>query len=205
VRDPLAGQRDAVNKGLVSALYWPDQKGSPVKVGEIFALRSCHIEITQCHRVRKGGELVWRAGFTRFGRSSDKPYLLGHSGITTDPRYAIRAQDDPNPGTLDRPLDREEREPAHLNQGEPPEPEGLPAAEIASLPTSLEAQQRYVRTQAEIRHERVDQPLSERVRQLEHANGADLTRQFARIEQGVAAAEAKQQRLGIKIPSDRAA
>lgn len=203
--DPLAGVREALNRGECSSLFWPDEgKGCPVEVGQLFSLRSCGIEITRFERMRKDGKWFWRADFIRYARFSDKPYLLSKSGITSEPRYAVRAQDDPNPGTLDRPLSAEQESDAHRNAGPPPEPEGIAPEDVARLPSSLEAKQRYELERAEVRRAEVQAPLSERVRRLECA-GADLSRQFARIEQGVRAAESKARRMAPKVPSDRAA
>lgn len=53
--DPLAGQRTLINEDRgARSLLWPDKgRGCPVKVGELYSLRRCGIEITRVHRVQR--------------------------------------------------------------------------------------------------------------------------------------------------------
>jgi hypothetical protein len=195
VADPLKGRRQAINNGSCSPLFWPDHgQGCPVDVGELYSLRSCGIEITRKERTRKDGKWVWRADFIRYRRCSDKPYLLSKSGITTDHRFAVRAQDDlERAGTIDA-IDQDDRSDAHRNAGEPPEPEGIAPEDVADLPTSLEARQRYELQRAEVRRAEAQAPLSERIQRIHiqaRQRHIDISPEIRVIERRVGAMERK--------------
>jgi hypothetical protein len=90
---------------------------------------------------------------------------------------------------------------------DPPEPEKVPTREVELLPATVAARAVYEREQQERRMEHEAQPLEARLawlRQEAEESGVDLTRQLARIEQGIKAAESKMRRLS-KSASDRAA
>lgn len=81
--DPLAGQREAINNSEIEYLLFDDEgKGCPVKPGDIFKLRSCHIEITRCHRVQAKSVWKWRAEFRRQYPEPQR-HLRRNGGYTT--------------------------------------------------------------------------------------------------------------------------
>lgn len=169
--DPLAGQREALNQGRDSLLWKPGEK-CPVKVGDVFELRTCGIEITALHKIRTRGE-YWggtRAEFRRIMPES-RSYFLGKRGYTHNPEEALKADDDPTPATLDvvSPDAREER---HRSQGEPPEPEAVPPHEVAQLSSTITARARYLQVQAEVN----GQALAER-------NGRHLVRRLRKLQE----------------------
>lgn len=85
--DPLAGKRKQINEGELESLLWPDAGGGPpVTKGDIFKLRSCHIEITKVHRVMPKGKAHWRAEFTRY--EDEKPRYL-HTNPAREPTHSV--------------------------------------------------------------------------------------------------------------------
>lgn len=203
--DPLAGKREAINKGNGSALFWADRGECPVEVGDVLAVKIGGIEIVRKERLRKDGSMQWRADFIRIRKSDEKPQFLKRGGgYTDDPDLAMPSQDASDvAGTLDA-LAWEERSEAHRGAGAAPEGQAVPDYMIATLKPSREAQQRYELEMTERRIEETALPLSQRLKRLEECDGPDLTRQFARIREGVAAAEAKRHRLQPENPSDKA-
>lgn len=199
MKDPLAGQREAINEGAES-LLWPskDADGNalpcPVKRGDVFELRTCRITITQIHRLGRAQGWQWRAGFIRTKRvGADRVHLLAkRAGYTADPRQALQARE----------MEGDWRE-IPENLGPPPEPEAVDPDVVAELPLSVGARIAYEQERAERRREFEALPLSERVRRLEAAGGR-VGRQMARIGEAVDAAERKLKRHG-KSTSDRAA
>lgn len=211
MNDPLAGRREEINEGLAYSLMWRDtDDGCPVEVGQVIELRSCRIQITKTHRIQKDRKWWWRAEFRRYVKGQRPQFLDRRGGLTTDRKQAMAAQDDEDPGTL-RVIREDERDlvaaVAHAGLGEQPEPEAVPDHEIADYNGSREARQQYALDMAERRVVEESIPLSERIRRLEECVDVDLSRQFARIEQGVKAAETKWRRLATttKVPSDRGA
>lgn len=103
-KDPLAGQREAINTGNGSALFWADEgKGCPVEVGEILPVRIGGIEIVRKERVRKKGEWLWRADFVRIyhakKRDVDPVRVLPGLAPSWDSRYeAFVPEPEPGPG-----------------------------------------------------------------------------------------------------------
>lgn len=214
-RDPLAGKRQAINDHELSTLIWPlivggSEQRCPVAKGDVFNLRSCQIEISRTERSKVKGVRVWLALFTRTYKRVDRPVLLSAgtgAPYTDDPKQALGLREDVFHGSalnLDA-IEEDERSDAHKNAGEPPEPESVRPHEIRSYRGSRDAHQRYLLEMGAQRMAIEELPLSERLRLLEDDPRADLTRQFARIRQGVEAAEAKARRLGEKVPSEHAA
>jgi hypothetical protein len=125
--DPLAGLREAINKGEGTSLFMPDAGGKspcPVEIGQVFVLRTCGIEITAKQRVRRDGRPQWRVDFLRIRRDNSKPYFLKRGGdYTHDPDLAMRSQDDLQAAATLVAVNPDERSDAHRNRGEPPEPE----------------------------------------------------------------------------------
>lgn len=198
-RDPLAGQRAAINNGTVDALVFvyfepgtTRRRPCPVKRGDSFELRSCRITCGTPQRIGKHGRWEWRVPFVRHKRvTADKVRLLApHGGYTDDPRGAMSAPDT-------APDDDHWREVAE-NTGPPPEPEAIDPEIIASLPATVAAQANYEREQRERRAAFDALPLSERVRRLEAVNDPRAQRQLRAIRSQVAEGE---RRAGI----DRAA
>lgn len=190
---PLAGQREAINRGEQHRLLWPDDgKGAPVKQGETFKLRSCSIEITRVHRVQKGREWMWRAEFTRhvpyrpvfLARSATHPY-------TEDPDQAIRSQDDTiNASTLYAadPMDNP------LNVRTPPEPEAVPSHEVATLPTTVAARARFEQINREDTEKRLDRSMTSKLREVRiraRQVGADVSREMEVIAEATESARRK--------------
>lgn len=156
--DPLDGLREGLNRGTLQRLVWPaGAEGCPVKVGQVFVLRSCAIEITRTQRRREKGRMVWVAWFTRYRREGRPQLLRRGAGYTTNLRGGMKAQDDPNAATLSR-VDPDERSEAHRAAGEPPEPEPVPRGEVEALPSTLAASRRFAQLRlAEQRRRRLDQ------------------------------------------------
>lgn len=156
-RDPLAGLREAINKGEGTSLFLPDPGGRspcPVEIGQVFTLRACGVEITTKQRVRKDGKPQWRVGFLRIRYDDSKRYLLKRGGgYTHDPKLAMRSQDDLQvAATLDI-IHPDARSEAHRAFGEPPEPEGPPPHEVASLSATMKARLKHREQQAAERAE----------------------------------------------------
>lgn len=61
MKDPLEGRRDSLNRGEIEVLTFPDAPKCPVTKGEVFSLRSCHIEISSTQRKLVKGEWRWEA------------------------------------------------------------------------------------------------------------------------------------------------
>lgn len=186
-KDPLAGQREAINEGAES-LLWPSRDADgkplacPVKRGESFELRTCRITITQVHRLGRAHDWQWRAGFIRTKRlSADRVHLLAkRGGYTDDPRMALSAAEQ----------EGDWREVAE-NLGPPPEPEAVPPEIVAELPTSVVARERFEREREERRREFETLPLAERVRRLEAMGGTTAKRELRAIRALAARAERK--------------
>lgn len=198
MKHPLDGKRQAINDGEAYSVMWRDTgQGCPVKVGEIFELRSCRIQITKTHRVKKERKWWHRAEFDRYKRSTRPEFLARDGGVTTDRKKAMAAQDDPEPGTI-RVIHDDERDPVaatqHASLGAAPEPEVVPKDEIATYTGSREARQLYQREIAEQRSTEETAPLEERVARLREVSAArhvDITSDMRVIEQRVEAAERK--------------
>lgn len=161
-RDPLVGQREAINAGRKTRLVWADKgdgKGWPVEIGQVFNLRSCHIEITHRHRIHRNGKWTREAEFVRYEKNADRVHLLGKSGgYTTRAELAMQAQDDPDAATLVRlETPGEQRE---------PEPEGVPPHEIGNYAIDSQAQARRQRELAQDRAAFDALPLEDQLRQL---------------------------------------
>lgn len=203
--DPLAGKREAINDRQVDVLIWPDRgRGCPVVVGQVFHLRRFNIEITRIERLLKPRPARWKAEFTRIHREVTTVKLLkpGH-GDTSDPRHAMTSGEEYGSPTL---CSVDPLENVH-NLAPPPEGEIPPADEVPDYQTSRENQRNYEQqmTRARLDHERL--PLEARlaiVRRLAEAEGVDLGRQLAAIEQRIKAAESKVRRLSL-VASERAA
>lgn len=198
MRDPIAGQREAINEGKADALLFTyfepgttEIKPCPVKRGDSFELRTCRITCGTPMRIGKHGRWQWRVPVTRHKRvSADKVRLLDkRSGYTDDPRSALSAANITD--------DEHWREVAE-NLGPPPEPEAIDPEIIATLPSTVAAQANYEREQRERRAAFDALPLSERVRRLEAVNDPRAQRQLRVIRSQVAEGE---RRAGI----DRAA
>jgi hypothetical protein len=161
--DPLAGQRRAINDRETERLLWPDEgKGCPVEVGEVFKLATCHIEITRCQRVQRGREWLWRSEFRRIYGDGGVFLLSRAGGYTEDPKLAMRAQDDPEAGTVTGdPLENPR------NTESPPEPEAIPPHEVATLPTSVAARVRFERLRAAASAARLQRALIEEIRRAD--------------------------------------
>lgn len=207
MKDPLAGMREAINRGDVDHLAWTDVgKGCPVEVGQCFALRVCWIEITRRERKRSDGEFIWLAFFNRVFHNADKVNLLDRVGgaYTDDVNASIRTHEDPDASTI---VLLEPDEAMGIAPRDPPEPEAVPPHEVGTYIGDMVARQRYEHEMTERRIALQQQPLEVRlalVRRAANAAGVDLTRQFASIEQRIKAAESKVLRLSEKA-SDRAA
>lgn len=155
--DPLAGKREQINRGELNSLQWRDDgNGCPVSVGQVYELRACWIQISKVVSRKVGSGFVWRATFDRRWKDMGRLWLLDRKGdYTEDPDQAMRAQDDPDASTLDR-VDPDDRSDEHRNNGEPPEPEAIPPAEVAELPSSVAARVRH----AEIHRADVDRRMN---------------------------------------------
>ncbi len=196
--DPLAGKRAAINAGELDALLWSDDgNGCPVAVGDVFRLRSCHIEITRVHRVTAKGSWSWRAEFRRQLHEA-RLYLLtrgagdGH-GYATDPARALRAQDDPNAATLDQ-IAADDRSTAHRDLGDPPEPEAVAPHEVATLPRTVAAQIRWRQVHDEEVERRLDRSMSSKLREVRiraRQAGVDVSEEMDAIEQATERARLK--------------
>lgn len=178
--DPLAGHRERINENhRLDSIAW-EVKVCPVEEGQIFKLRTCHIEITRKKRQREFGRSVWRAWFRR-SYPEGRVYLLAKSagddghGYTSDDDAALDAQDEgaTTIATVD-PLDN----PANLTV--PPEPEAVPPHEISTYTGSALARRRF---EHEVERERV-----------EHANSA--------LEVRLAAVRVQARRYHVDITSD---
>lgn len=172
--DPLAGQREAINRGEVERLLWPDEgKGCLVDVGDIFKLRTCHIEIVRRRRVQSGRNWFWRAEFTR-RYPEGRVHLLDRKGsYTDDPEQALRAQDDPDAATIftAEPMENPQ------NLSAPPEPEAIPPHEVATLPSSVAARARFEALRQHDEQQRRVCQLSDKLRSLQRRaerDGLDL-------------------------------
>lgn len=190
--DPLAGKREAINAGNLDRLLWPDSEEPPVQVGELFKLRMCWVEITRVHRVQPmDSDWQWRAEFTRHF-PADRPYLLGPRGYVREPKSAVSAQDDPNPGTLDK-VNPEDRSEEHRAAGEPPEPEAVSPHEVGSTTGDLVARRRYEHEMESRRLELEAMPLERRLSRILALaeSGVNVKRELKAIRGKVAEAERK--------------
>jgi hypothetical protein len=178
--DPLAGLREKINEGAVEAIVWPDDgSGCPVKVGEIFQLRTCAIEITSTRQHKKGsGKFIWRAEFIRYSRGGDRLHLLPRAGGDYVHQLPGEGERDPTlkldaPGGIDQEvLDR--------NLGHaPPEPEGVPPDEIPRYSGSKLARARYEREMTEARLALDEEPIAKRMQRVleAQAHGANVGRE----------------------------
>ena len=188
--DPLEGQRQALGEGKNSLLWiWEPGSEAPVKVGAIFKLRSCHVEIADVRRVQSQGRWLWRAETTRHYR--ERVHLLSsRSGYTEDERFAMSGTDESEALTI-VPLD------SPLNTARPAEPEAVPPHEIPHYSASIEARERYEREQARRRAERRDLPLELRLahlRRLARAKHVDISSEERVIARRLAQLEDK---LGV--------
>lgn len=185
-RDPLEGKRQRVNdERSIDHLVWADRgQGCPVKRGEIFRLKTCHIEITRTLRTRSAGKWIWFAEFTRSYSDSLLWLLDRKGGYTTDPAQALRANDDPKAATLDQ-LSAEERTPG---TPEPPEPEAVPSHEIGTYDLDRQAQ---LRRQLEREQDQAafrDQPVGVqllRLSQLARSRHVDISADERVIERRI--------------------
>jgi hypothetical protein len=202
-KDPLAGQRQAINDHEATALFFPLMVGGkeqrcPVQVGQIHFLRSCTIEITRTERTKRYGKRAWMATFTRTERSVDRVRLLSHSGegYVSDPKLAAKLNEDvfhKSPETIDV-IDEGDRSDAHKNAGEPLEPEAVPPHEIKSYRGSRDAHQRYLLEMGAARVAEQEQPLELRLAKLRaksKGQHVDISGELRIIERQVAKAERK--------------
>lgn len=163
--DPLAGKREQINRGELNSLQWRDEgNGCPVSVGQVYELRACWIAINHVAHRKVGQGFVWRATFERRWKDMGRLWLLDRKSYTEDPDQAMRAQDDPDASTLDR-VDPDDRSDEHRNNGEPPEPEAIPPAEVAELPSSVAAQARHAEIHRADTDRRMNRSLIEQIRQ----------------------------------------
>lgn len=154
-RDPLEGRRQGINSGELKQLSFKDEgQGCPVKVGDTFEMRSCHIEITEITRRKRGrgesAEWYFVAQFTRY-RKASKPYLLGPHGYTHDPKQALKANL------------VEEADPRE------PEPEAIPPHEVAELEGDKDAYHRRWLAMAEARAAHEALPIEQRLASVKRA------------------------------------
>lgn len=175
--DPLAGYRERINEHPeVREIDFPDPvpdpntagrrrgRGCPVKRGDIFKLRTCHIEITSTRRLLVDGRFVWRAEFVRSYADKEMQFLHhgagdDERGYTSDPDFALAACDDPDAATIVQ-LN------SPRNLGPPPEPESIPSRQVAELPTTVAAQARFAREQRERASELADMSIPQRLEVL---------------------------------------
>jgi hypothetical protein len=86
MKDPLAGRREAINRGETEVLVFPGDSVCPVDRGEVFALRSCHVEITHTQRKLIKGEWRWEARIAR--HLPDTPRIpASQHGLAHPPQY----------------------------------------------------------------------------------------------------------------------
>ena len=183
--DPLDGQRQALGEGKHSLLWiWEPGSECPVKVGDIFKLRSCHVEITDTRRVQSQGRWLWRAEITRHYR--ERVHLLGsRGGYTEDERFAMSGTDE-SEGLTIVPLD------SPLNTARPAEPEAVPPHEIPTYSDSVKARERYEREQERRRAEHRELPPELRLaslRRLAQAKHVDVSSEMRVIERRLAKLE----------------
>lgn len=198
--DPLAGKRAEINAGERDSLMWADNgTGCPVQLGQLFPLRSCAIEITRTHRVRKGRDWYWRAEFRRVHTDNRPLYLHRVTGYTHDERQAMPAPelkaDAPAEARGSGGWGVEVPEHERPDLSVVAEPEAVQPHEVADLSASREARQRYEQAQAEAAAAFAALPLSERVRRLELLGGRQARRQLRAIRAQVAEGE---KRAGIR-------
>lgn len=209
MKDPLAGKREAINRGEVYSLVWLDLgEGCPVEDRQIFRLRACSIQITKTHRIQKKqpwsheGDLLragwyWRAEFETFWKIARTSFLARRGGTTSDHRQAMRTEDDPeSAGTLHAIAEGERDERAELEHGalgEPPE-SAVEDHLIPQLTGSREARQRYELEMAERRIEEASAPLEQRLvrlREMAAQRNIDISSEMRVIEQRIEKAEGK--------------
>lgn len=184
--DPLAGQRDAINRGDRKHLAWRDEgKGWPVEEGQVFELRDCAIEITRRRRVKQKDGFWFIAEFARYGKRGDKVRLLakgggdGH-GYTDNDRQALKSGEKAPNGEQD------EGDVMLTLLGPTPEPEAIPRDEVKHLSGSQQAQARY---QGEVQRERSEFAALppgeqlERLRELAAVQHVDISSDVRVIEQ----------------------
>jgi hypothetical protein len=92
VIDPLAGKRQALNRGEVEVLTWAELTKCPVSKDEVFPLRSCTIQIGHVQRRLIKGEQRWEARViyhwpdrpripaSQHGQSHPAQYVNSHHG-----------------------------------------------------------------------------------------------------------------------------
>ena len=90
--DPLAGKRQALNRGEIEVLSWAEMTRCPVSKDEVFPLRSCTIQIGHVHRRLIKGEQRWEARViyhwpdkpripaSQHGQSHPAQYVNSHHG-----------------------------------------------------------------------------------------------------------------------------
>jgi hypothetical protein len=194
MKDPLSGQRELINKGNGSSLFWTVRSSKapcPVEIGDFFALRGCGIEITRKERVTA---LKWRADFIRIHKAEPELLLKRGGGTTTDLDLAMRSQEDTQAATTLDAVDPEDRSEAHRAAGEPPEGAIVPYHRVLEFKPSREAQQRYLRETAEQRVEEANAPLPVRLHRLSEmarSRHVDLSSEERVIKRRIEAMERK--------------
>jgi hypothetical protein len=196
VKDPIAGQRQAVNDHKAASLLWVDSgQPCPVSVGDIFELRSCRIQITKTHRIKHGGQPKWRAAFDRYDRKSDRLHLLTATGdYTEDPDLALGLREDVHDAATLDPIAEEDRSHEHKNAGEPLEPEAVPPHEIPHYQGSVDARHNYLLEMSKERMAEQAEPLELRLlrlRQEARSRHVDISSEVRVIEKRIEAAERK--------------
>lgn len=200
--DPLAGKRKGLNDGTLNRLVWPDTgKGCPVQKGDVYSIRSGGIEITKTQRRQERHEgqkqMVWVAWFTRIRKSHKVNVLVlrqraggPEDGYTSDTRSAMKAQDDPEAGTINstRPMDNP------LNLEQPPEPEAIDSADVAQLPTTVAAQRRFAETRRHVERQRRLDQLARSVKNLQKRATAQGVDEDA-IDEAIGALEEEMSRV----------
>lgn len=188
--DPLAGKREAIAAGEVEHLTWPDTgDGPPVTRGQIFQLRSCHVEIADVGRRRKEGSFIWLAMLRVEWLSSDRIRLLPRSPTSTEDYVS-----DPDKAAGLRPPEGYDQELIDHNFGHyPPEPEAVPKHEIPRYLGSKAARKRHEDEMIEGRLALEAEPIARRIARIEEAerNGAPVGRQLKAIFGQLAEAERK--------------
>lgn len=90
--DPLAGRRQALNRGEVEVLTWAETTQCPVSKDEVFPLRSCTVQIGHIQRRLIKGKQRWEARViyhwpdkpripaSQHGQSHPAQYVNSHHG-----------------------------------------------------------------------------------------------------------------------------
>lgn len=169
-KDPLEGKREAIGAGESNTTTWLDDgTGAPVKVGDLFQLRSFGIEITRVQHKKSGMDFHYVVDFKRM-----YPDRVHHAGIKA---------------TSGIELDEDQRK---ANRTRPPEPEQVAPHEVRHLPTSVAARARFDQTRHAVEQERRCQQLAGRIRNLEkqaQRSGVDLDEEITLFEMEVARVE----------------